>query len=72
MLTTTLSLPEVGALALTRAALGAGVGLLVARRLEGRTRRAVGGALLAVGLVSTVPLVVSIVKGIGTSDASTA
>lgn len=65
MPTTSLSLIKVGALAGTRAALGVGVGLLVADRLEPRTRRAVGGTLLGVGLVSTVPLVVAIVRGIG-------
>jgi hypothetical protein len=70
MPTTSLPLYKVGALALTRAALGAGVGLLVADRLELRTRRAVGGVLLAVGLLSTVPLVMSIVEGIGASGPS--
>jgi hypothetical protein len=64
MRTTRMSLPEVGALALTRAVLGAGVGLLVGDRLEVRSRRKVGGVLLAVGLVSTVPVVLSIVRGI--------
>jgi hypothetical protein len=62
--TTTLSLIKIGALAGTRAALGVGVGLLVADRLEPRTRRTVGTALLAVGVATTVPLVVSIVHGI--------
>ena len=64
MPTTTVSLIKIGALAGTRAALGAGVGLLVADRLDPGTRRAVGGVLLAVGVASTVPLVVSIVRGI--------
>lgn len=69
---TTLPLYKVGALALTRAALGAGIGLLVADRLEPRTRRVVGGVLVAVGLVSTVPLVASIVKGIVSTGTSAA
>ncbi|MDQ1247011.1 MAG: hypothetical protein QG597_1381 [Actinomycetota bacterium] len=64
MPTTRMPLIEVGALATTRAALGAGVGLLVADRLEPRTRRKVGAVLLGVGLVSTVPLVVAIVRGV--------
>jgi hypothetical protein len=64
MPTTKLALYKVGALALTRAALGAGIGLLIADRLEPRTRHAVGRALLAVGLVTTVPVVVSIVRGV--------
>jgi hypothetical protein len=61
---TSLSLAKVGALAITRAMLGAGVGLLVADRLEPRTQRVVGGTLLAVGVVSTVPLVMSILRGV--------
>jgi hypothetical protein len=61
---TTMPLYEIGALALTRAALGAGIGLLVAGRLAPRTRRVLGVALLAVGLASTVPVVRSIVHGV--------
>ncbi len=72
MPTTTLSLIKISALAGTRAALGAGVGLLLADRLEPGTRRAVGGALLAVGVASTVPLVVSIVRGMGAPGATPA
>ena len=72
MPTTTVSLIKIGALAGTRAALGAGVGLLVADRLEPGTRRAVGTTLLAVGVVSTVPLVLSIVHGIGSAGTSAA
>ena len=69
---TTLPLYKVGALALTRAALGVGIGLLVADRLEPRTRRLFGGVLLAVGVVPTVPLVASIVEGIGSTGSSAA
>jgi uncharacterized membrane protein YfcA len=54
---TTLSIPEVGLIAGTRAALGAGVGLLLADLLSREQRRAVGWTLVAVGVVSTVPLV---------------
>jgi hypothetical protein len=68
---TSLSLSRVGALALTRAALGVGVGLLAADRLQPRTRHVVGGALLAVGVVSTVPLLVSILQGIGSTNPPT-
>ncbi len=72
MPTTTMSLTNVGALAVTRAALGAGVGLLVADRLEPGRRRAIGAVLLAVGVVTTLPLIVSIVKGIGPPEDSAA
>ncbi|HWS57432.1 MAG TPA: hypothetical protein VN257_02745 [Actinotalea sp.] len=63
-MTTTMDLVAVAALAWTRAALGAGVGLLAADRLRPGTRRAVGGALIAVGVVSTAPLVVLILRGV--------
>jgi hypothetical protein len=72
MPTTTMPLFSVGALALTRAALGAGVGLLVADRLEPRMRRVVGVGLLAVGVATTIPVVASIVTGIGSTDRSAA
>lgn len=67
---TTLSLVKVAALGWSRAALGAGVGLLVADRLDPGTRRTVGTALLAVGVATTVPLVVSIVKGVASPATS--
>jgi hypothetical protein len=67
--TTTLSLIKVGALAISRAALGLGVGLLIADRMDGRTRMALGGTLLGVGAITTAPVVVWIVKGIGSRDA---
>ena len=64
MLTTRLVLPEVGALALTRAALGVGAGLLVAERMPPSVRRRVGWTLLAVGVATTAPLVARIVRGV--------
>jgi hypothetical protein len=53
---TRITLPELGLVAGTRAALGAGLGLLLADRLPEGQRRAVGWTLLLVGAVSTVPL----------------
>ncbi|MEZ5116430.1 MAG: hypothetical protein R2737_09195 [Candidatus Nanopelagicales bacterium] len=64
---TRLPIYQVGALAGTRAMLGAGVALLVADRLSPRTRRIVGVILLAVGLVTTAPLVRSVVHGVGSA-----
>ena len=57
---TTLTLPELALIAGTRAALGAGLGLLLADRLSSSQRRAVGWALVLVGAVSTVPLAVEV------------
>jgi hypothetical protein len=53
-------MPELGLIAGTRAALGAGAGLLLADRLSDEQRRAVGWTLFAVGLISTIPLVAEV------------
>jgi uncharacterized membrane protein YfcA len=60
MRTVELDLPEIGLIAATRGMLGAGIGLLLAEKLDAEPRRAVGWALLAVGLVTTVPLVLHV------------
>jgi uncharacterized membrane protein YfcA len=51
-----LSIPEIGLIAGTRAALGAGLGLLLADRLSDEQRRAVGWTLLLVGALTTIPI----------------
>ncbi len=56
MRVTRISLPELGLVAGTRAALGAGLGLLLADRLSTDQRRAIGWTLLLVGGLSTIPL----------------
>ena len=56
MFSTKITLPELGLIAGTRAALGAGIGLLLADRMKPDQRRAVGWTLVAVGVVSTFPL----------------
>ncbi|MDP1678788.1 MAG: hypothetical protein Q8L02_01445 [Candidatus Nitrotoga sp.] len=56
----TLTIPELGLIVGTRAAAGAGLALLLADRLDPPQRRAVGWTLLAVGIATTVPLVVQI------------
>ena len=50
------TVPELALLVGTRAALGAGLGLLLAGRLTGNVRKAVGLTLLMVGVMTTVPL----------------
>lgn len=47
--------PELGFIVATRAALALGAGLLLSSRLNSGKRRAIGGALVAVGAVSTIP-----------------
>jgi len=56
----TLTLPEVALIAGTRVALGVGVGLLLANKLNATSRRAVGVALLLIGAVSTIPLTLEV------------
>ena len=51
-----LSYPEFGFIVATRAALGAGLGLLLADRL-GRRGRPLGKTLLALGALTTIPAV---------------
>ena len=58
MKTVTLKVPELGLLAITRAALGAGVALLISTKLDDRQRRAAGLALTLVGLLTTVPFAI--------------
>lgn len=55
-----LTLPEIGLIALTRVALGAGLGLLLSGKLDRSARRAAGLALVAVGALTTVPLAMNV------------
>jgi hypothetical protein len=57
-----LRVPEIGFIAGTRAAFGAGLGLLLADRLNRRQRRKVGRMLVAIGAVTTVPVVVKLIR----------
>jgi uncharacterized membrane protein YfcA len=61
MLERTVTLPQLAAIAVTQAALGAGIGLLVAEHLPSDQRRKLGWALVAVGALSTVPLACQVI-----------
>jgi hypothetical protein len=52
----TISIPILALIGGTRGMLGAGIGLLMANRLSDSQRLRIGRSLLAVGLLSTVPL----------------
>ena len=54
------TVPEVGLIAVTRAMLGAGVALLLCEKLSTEQRRAIGWTLVAVGALTTVPLVMQV------------
>ena len=52
----------------TRAALAAGIGLLLGSKLSGERRRMIGSALVAVGAVTTIPAVRSVIRGVRRSQ----
>jgi hypothetical protein len=54
------TLPELALVAGTRVALGAGLGLLLAGRLNDDERRAAGWALVVVGALSTIPIAIEV------------
>ena len=56
----TLTIPDLALIAGTRVALGAGIGLLLADRLNEDHRKGAGWALLAVGVLTTIPLVMKV------------
>jgi hypothetical protein len=60
---TRITLPELALIAGTRAALGAGLGLLLADRLAEDQRKAVGWTLLLIGALSTIPLAFEVLGG---------
>ena len=53
---------ELGLIAATRVLLGIGIGLLVGDRLGSSVRRRLGGTLVAVGAVTTVPLALDVIS----------
>jgi hypothetical protein len=53
---TEIALPELALVAATRGALGAGIGLLAAPRLSDERRQAIGWTLVAIGVLTTIPL----------------
>jgi hypothetical protein len=64
---TNLPLPVLGLIAGTRGMLGAGIGLLLSDRIDPRQRRAMGWTLLAVGVLTTLPLLFQVKGGLSES-----
>jgi hypothetical protein len=60
---TRVTLPELALIGGTRAALGFGLGLLLADRFAPDQRRAVGWTLLLFGALSTIPLAFEVLGG---------
>lgn len=57
-----LTLPELALIAATRAALGAGIALLLSDRMTREHRRKLGWTLVTVGVVSTLPLAADVLS----------
>ena len=57
-----LTLPEIFLIGGTRAALGAGIALLLSDRLGREQRRAVGLTLFLVGAVTTIPIALNVLS----------
>lgn len=57
---TEISLPVLGLVALTRGLLGAGIAFAVADRVQPAQRKAIGWTLVAVGAITTVPLLLEV------------
>lgn len=60
MKTAELTLPEIALIGGTRGVLGAGLGLLLANRINEDQRRAVGWAMFLIGAISTIPLFMNV------------
>ena len=56
----TVTIPDLALIAGTRIALGAGIGLLLADKLNEDQRKGAGWALLAVGVLTTIPLMMNV------------
>ena len=66
----TLDLPEFGFVVGTRVALAFGLGLLASSRIQGPQRRAIGLALVGIGVAATVPAAMSVMRGLGRANRS--
>ena len=55
-----LTLPEIALIAGTRGMIGAGVGLLLADKLNDDQRKTIGWTLLLIGAISTIPLAIEV------------
>ena len=57
-----LTLPEIALIAGTRGMLGAGAALLFGNKMSDEQRKAVGWTLFLVGVVTTIPLGISVLS----------
>ena len=59
---TRISVVELGLMGATRALLGLGVGILIARHIARDRHSAVGGTLVILGALSTIPFAIRLLK----------
>ena len=64
MMIRNMSLPRLAVIGATRGLLGMGAGLLASKRMSNKRRTNLGRALVALGVISTVPLAMSIFSSI--------
>ncbi len=55
-----LTIPEIMLIVSTRVALGVGLGLLISDKLSGDQRKGAGWALVAIGVLTTIPLAIGV------------
>jgi hypothetical protein len=67
-----LALPVFAFVVATRAALGAGIGLLIAGRLPEHQRRTAGAALVGIGAAATLPAALAVIRGVRRAGAAAA
>ena len=56
------TVPQIGLIAGTRAMFGAGIALLLSDKLTAEQRHAIGWTLVAVGAITTIPLVLQLLS----------
>jgi hypothetical protein len=66
----TLDIPTLAFVVSTRAALGVGIGLLLAEKLPADRRRVLGATLVALGASTTIPAAVSVMRSVRQSSRS--
>jgi hypothetical protein len=55
-----LTVPDIGLIAITRVILGVGIGLLLSAKLHQEQRKGIGWTLLAVGVLTTIPIAANV------------
>jgi hypothetical protein len=58
----TLPISEIGLIAATRGIAGAGAGLLIASRVPEKNRKMVGWGLFAIGVLTTIPFLIDVLR----------